>query len=119
MTRCDPIPISGLFWHRYGPWRRGISSPSSCARPAAHSLEVTFVDEEDLQQPWRRPALPRQPLAGAIPTSLVVTLANLLCFDKTGLPQPLASRLIRLAAFQNPEFHEAQAMLRRSGISHA
>jgi superfamily II DNA or RNA helicase len=29
---------------------------------------------------------------------------------KEGLPQPLANRLIRLAAFQNPEFYKAQAM---------
>ncbi|WP_366929498.1 DNA primase small subunit domain-containing protein, partial [uncultured Thiodictyon sp.] len=31
-------------------------------------------------------------------------------FEKTQLPQPLANRLIRLAAFQNPELYKAQAM---------
>jgi superfamily II DNA or RNA helicase len=31
-------------------------------------------------------------------------------FEKAALPQPLANRLIRLAAFQNPEFYKAQAM---------
>lgn len=31
-------------------------------------------------------------------------------FEKAQLPQPLANRLIRLAAFQNPEFYRAQAM---------
>jgi superfamily II DNA or RNA helicase len=39
-----------------------------------------------------------------------VTLANLIYFEKAQLPQPLANRLIRLAAFQNPEFYKAQAM---------
>src|SRR5207244_6731559 len=47
---------------------------------------------------------------GPMPKSLTATLANLLYFDKAALPQPLANRLIRLAAFQNPEFYRAQAM---------
>jgi len=37
-------------------------------------------------------------------------MANLIYFEKTQLPQPLANQLIRLAAFQNPEFYKAQAM---------
>jgi len=45
-----------------------------------------------------------------MPKSLTVTLANLIYFEKAKLPQPLANRLIRLAAFQNPEFYKAQAM---------
>lgn len=45
-----------------------------------------------------------------MPTSLTVTLANLIYFDKAQVPQALANRLIRLAAFQNPEFYKAQAM---------
>jgi hypothetical protein len=36
-----------------------------------------------------------------------VTLANLVYFEKAELPQSLANRLIRLAAFQNPEFYKA------------
>lgn len=35
---------------------------------------------------------------------------NLIYFEKNALPQALANRLIRLAAFQNPEFYKAQAM---------
>lgn len=45
-----------------------------------------------------------------MPSSITVTLANLVYFDKAQLPQPLANRLIRLAAFQNPEFYRAQPM---------
>lgn len=45
-----------------------------------------------------------------MPASLTVTLANLIYFDKIQMPQVLANRLIRLAAFQNPEFYRAQAM---------
>jgi superfamily II DNA or RNA helicase len=45
-----------------------------------------------------------------MPKSLTVTLANLVYFEKAQLSQPVANRLIRLAAFQNPEFYKAQAM---------
>jgi superfamily II DNA or RNA helicase len=45
-----------------------------------------------------------------MPKSLTVTLANLIYFEKAELPQAVANRLIRLAAFQNPEFYKAQAM---------
>ncbi len=45
-----------------------------------------------------------------MPKSLTVTLGNLIYFEKAHLPQLLANRLIRLAAFQNPEFYRAQAM---------
>jgi superfamily II DNA or RNA helicase len=37
-------------------------------------------------------------------------LADRVYFEKAQLPQPLANRLIRLAAFQNPAFYRAQAM---------
>lgn len=49
-------------------------------------------------------------VSGPMPKSLSVTLANLIYFEKAQLPQALANRLIRLAAFQNPEFYKAQAM---------
>lgn len=45
-----------------------------------------------------------------MPKSLTVTLANLINFEKAQLPRSLANRLIRLAAFQNPEFYKKQVM---------
>ena len=81
-----------------------------CATGGAHPLDVTFIDEEDQKEPWKRsPSLVKR-LAGPMPKSLTVTLANLVYFEKAHLPQALANRLIRLAAFQNPEFYKAQAM---------
>jgi superfamily II DNA or RNA helicase len=74
----------------------------------AHPLDVTFIDDEDLKEPWKRSALKK--LAGPMPKSLTVTLANLVYFEKAQLPQALANRLIRLAAFQNPESYKKQAM---------
>jgi superfamily II DNA or RNA helicase len=75
-----------------------------------HPLDVTFVDEEDLATPWKRPAPNEGTLPGPLPEALTITLANLVYFEKAQLPQPLNNRLIRLAAFQNPEFYRAQAM---------
>jgi hypothetical protein len=79
-----------------------------CATGHAHPLDVTFVAEEDQQEPWKNPR--EQKLSCPMPASLTVILANLIYFEKSELPQPLANRLIRLAAFQNPEFYKAQAM---------
>lgn len=80
------------------------------ATDGAHPLDVAFIDVEDQREPWTRASPAPQRLPGAMPASLTVTLANMLYFDKASLPQALANRLIRLAAFQNPEFYKAQAM---------
>jgi len=75
-----------------------------------HSLDVTFINEEDLATPWKPEKSSDTRLNISLPDSLKVTLANLIYFEKAQLPQALANRLIRLAAFQNPEFDKAQAM---------
>ncbi|MGP1677770.1 MAG: TOTE conflict system archaeo-eukaryotic primase domain-containing protein [Burkholderiales bacterium] len=81
------------------------------ATGGVHPLDVTFIDEEDLATPWKRSAPPStKKLSGSMPKSLTVTLSDLIYFEKAQLPQSLANRLIRLAAFQNPEFYKAQAM---------
>lgn len=76
----------------------------------AHPLDVTFIAEEDLAEPWKRQSAIPKKISVAMPKALNVTLANFIYFEKTHLPQPLANRLIRLAAFQNPAFYKAQAM---------
>jgi superfamily II DNA or RNA helicase len=80
------------------------------ATGSVHPLDVTFFDEEDLATPWKRESSGAKKLVGKMPSSVSVTLANLIYFEKAQLPQALANRLIRLAAFQNPEFYKAQAM---------
>ena len=80
------------------------------ATGGTHPLDVTFIDEEDLKEPWKRVATKSKKLPGFMPKVLTVTMSNLIYFEKAQLPQPLANRLIRLAAFQNPEFYKAQAM---------
>ncbi len=75
-----------------------------------HPLDVAFATEEEDSKPWQRPSLARTRVAGPLPDSLAMVLANQIFIGKADLPQTLANRLIRLAAFQNPEFYKAQAM---------
>ena len=44
------------------------------------------------------------------PERVEVVLGNQVYIDRSALPPALVNRLIRLAAFQNPEFYAAQAM---------
>jgi superfamily II DNA or RNA helicase len=76
----------------------------------AHPLDVTFIEEEDYKEPWKHVDTKTTKLVGVMPHSLIVTLANQVYFEKSELPHSLVNRLIRLAAFQNPEFYKAQAM---------
>lgn len=80
------------------------------ATGGVHPLDVTFIDDEDLATPWKSGGTASKKVAGTMPCSLTVTLANLIYFENSQLPQALANRLIRLAAFQNPDFYKAQAM---------
>ena len=61
------------------------------------------------------PRLPRDaeaepPLAGPLPDRLELILGDQIYIAKDPLPPGLYNRLVRLAAFQNPEFYKAQAM---------
>jgi superfamily II DNA or RNA helicase len=79
------------------------------ATGGAHPLDVTFASDDDSNEPWKRsPSSSR--VAGPLPVVVTITRADRLYFRKDELPQPLLNRLVRLAAFQNPEFYKAQAM---------
>ena len=75
-----------------------------------HPLDVAIAVEEEGSKPWQRQASVPARITGLLPESLTLVLANQIFVPKAELPQPLANRLIRLAAFQNPEFYKAQAM---------
>lgn len=80
------------------------------ASGGSHPLDVAFIGEEDEKEPWNRPSPQPKKIPGTLPERLGIVLANQLFFAKAELTQALANRLIRLAAFQNPEFYRAQAM---------
>ena len=72
------------------------------------------IEEED-QEPWTAPPSRRRPLpaiAGALPERIDAVLGDQLYVPREGLPPGLVNWLVRLAAFQNPEFYRAQAMKR-------
>lgn len=73
-------------------------------------LGVAYVDDEGDAEPWKDRESRSRKLTCPLPAAVNITLANLIYFEKSELPQPLANQLVRLAAFQNPEFYKAQAM---------
>ena len=68
---------------------------------------------EDEPEPWAARASSRRkdpPIVGEVPVNLDLVLGNEIYIAKDGLPPGLRNRLLRVAAFQNPEFYKAQAM---------
>lgn len=68
--------------------------------------------EDDGDEPWTAPPSRhrKQPAISGLPRTLDVVLGNEIYVAKEALPPALRNRLLRLAAFQNPEFYKAQAM---------
>lgn len=89
---------------------RDIAPATLRASGGRHPLGVADLTDDEGEKPWRRTPEKTQKLTCPLPASVSVTLANQIYFSKSELPQPLVNKLIRLAAFQNPEFYKAQAM---------
>ena len=69
--------------------------------------------EGDEPAPWTLPPSRHRrerPVTGPLPTNLELVLSDEIYIAKDILSPGLRNRLIRLAAFQNPEFYKAQAM---------
>lgn len=68
-------------------------------------------DGED--EPWATPPSRHRtesPIVGELPGTLELVLGNQIYIAKEALHPGLRNRLLRLAAFQNPEFYKTQAM---------
>jgi len=74
-------------------------------------VRLPLQDDEEVE-PWTAPPSRRReaPLVGDLPASLELVLGNQIYIPKQELHPGLRNRLLRLAAFQNPEFYKAQAM---------
>lgn len=93
----------------------GLDTLVSSALQAGEILGVrpSRVDPDDGEDPWTVSTSGKRserPVEGPFPSSVRLTVANLIYIAKEGLPPALLSRLWRLAAFQNPEFYHAQAL---------
>ena len=74
-------------------------------------VQLPPTDEDD--EPWAASPSRRNkepPIEGPLPKSVEVVLGNQIYIDRSKLPPGLVNRIVRLAAFQNPEFYAAQAM---------
>ena len=71
------------------------------------------VDDESANEPWKSAPSRRSrslPVPEDLPEKINMVIADQIYIDKTQIPPQLVAQLIRLAAFQNPEFYRAQAM---------
>jgi hypothetical protein len=76
-------------------------------------VRLSLCDEDAEEDPWsisvsKDPQ--KQLIRETLPSKTSVTLANLVYVEKRDLPSAMLNRLMRLAAFQNPEFYRTQAM---------
>ena len=71
------------------------------------------VDNENADEPWKMTPSRRrqgQPTKEPMPKKIDVVLGDQVYVDRTGMPSSMVAQLVRIAAFQNPEFYRAQAM---------
>jgi superfamily II DNA or RNA helicase len=77
------------------------------------NVKHTASELGDDTDPWVVPPngkLPARDITEPLPDSVSVALGSQIYIEKKGLPDVFLDRLIRLAAFQNPEFYKTQAM---------
>ena len=77
------------------------------------AVRIPMIDEDE--EPWLAAPSRRRPppaIRGPLPSTIAIVNADQIYIPRHELPPPLIARLVRLAAFQNPEFYAAQAMRR-------
>ncbi|WP_421072860.1 TOTE conflict system archaeo-eukaryotic primase domain-containing protein [Pelotomaculum propionicicum] len=76
-------------------------------------VRKSFADGQEEEDPWLLPPSGKRveaPILEPIPDKVRTVQSNMIYIDKNGLPPAMINRLMRIAAFQNPEFYKAQAM---------
>ena len=70
--------------------------------------------DEDEEDPWTLPPSRKKRVVreanDSVPSAIRVVLSDEIYVPKAGLPPSLLNEVVRVAAFQNPEFYRAQAM---------
>jgi superfamily II DNA or RNA helicase len=93
--------------------RSGVDQIVSEASASGKILAVRMPLIDDDEEPWLAPPSRRRPpppIQGPLPSSITIVQADQIYVPRDKLPPSLLARLIRLAAFQNPEFYAAQSM---------
>ncbi|MEI7668490.1 MAG: DEAD/DEAH box helicase family protein [Pseudomonadota bacterium] len=73
-------------------------------------VRMPLEDEQNPCDMLPSRSLPEINIQQNLPESIEIVLSNQVFIEKENLPPPIINRLIRLAAFQNPEFYIAQSM---------
>ncbi len=76
-------------------------------------VRISLADDGIEEDPWTLPPSKKKKekaIQGPFPETVRIVQSNLIYIEKNGLPPAMLNRLIRLAAFQNPDFYKAQAM---------
>ncbi len=76
-------------------------------------VRISLADEGVEDDPWTLPPSKKKKekiIQGPFPETIRIIQGNLIYIEKKELPPAMLNRLIRLAAFQNPDFYKAQAM---------
>ena len=122
--KSNSVFVDGQFELHADQWAflsatQRIAKPTieQIVRDASHRGRVVGVRmvcvEEDDDEPWNTPPSgqgSKLTIAGPLPQQLELTLGDQMYIEKDRLPPGLRNRLLRIAAFQNPEFYKAQAM---------
>jgi len=93
--------------------RQTLADLVDAASSAGRILAVRIPVDEDDEEPWLAPPSRRRTppvISGLLPSHLTIVTADQIYVPRKDLPAGLVARLMRLAAFQNPEFYAAQAM---------
>src|SRR5450830_470747 len=112
-ANLQPLPDQWIFLESIKPLAQAhIETILNKLVGDRHPLDIAYaeVPDENADTPWIEPAKPNIKLTGVMPKTVIATIAGQIFIEKAGLPQTLMNRLVRLAAFQNPDFYKAQAM---------
>jgi superfamily II DNA or RNA helicase len=94
--------------------RAEVQAVARHAEKQAEFLGIRLpVTDEDSDRPWAAPPSRKHkapPIIGPLPEWLDLVIGNQIYIPKAELTPPLRNRLIGLAAFQNPDFYQAQGM---------
>lgn len=113
----DLVPWADQWAFLAGVRRIGRTEAESIVQEAERRGRVLGVrlppqDDGDVE-PWTAARSRRRqeaPMVGECPATMELVYANQIYIAKEGLLLGLRNRLLRIAAFQNPEFYKAQAM---------
>ena len=98
---------------RINPARVAELAREASGRGMVLGVRATDTAGEKAELPWLRLPSRRRPellIDSPLPSEVRAVLVQQLFVEKAGLPPALVNAINRLAAFENPQFHEKQAM---------